>query len=146
MDLKELKMSKDINEHTFGQYLREKRETLGNSVRGFAEELGMTAAYLSDIEKGNRYAPRKYLDKFIEAFEISEEEKEIFEDLAAATRGYTYEDINPILGGQPLAREALRKFKEARIPEDKCDELWLSFMKEFDRIAEEQLQLLKENE
>lgn len=146
MDLKELKMSKDINEHTFGQYLRKKRETLGKSVRGFAEELGMTAAYLSDIEKGNRYAPRKYLDKFIEAFEISEEEKEIFEDLAAATRGYTYEDINPILGGQPLAREALRKFKEARIPEDKCDELWLSFMKEFDRIAEEQLQLLKENE
>ena len=146
MDLKELKMSKDINEHTFGQYLREKRETLGKSVRGFAEELGMTAAYLSDIEKGNRYAPRKYLDKLIEAFEISEEEKEIFEDLAAATRGYTYEDINPILGGQPLAREALRKFKEARIPEDKCDELWLSFMKEFDRIAEEQLQLLKENE
>lgn len=143
MDLKELKMSKDINEHTFGQYLREKRETLGKSVRGFAEELGMTAAYLSDIEKGNRYAPRKYLDKFIEAFEISEEEKEIFEDLAAATRGYTYEDINPILGGQPLAREALRKFKEARIPEDKCDELWLTFMKEFDRIAEEQLQLLK---
>ena len=53
MDLKELKMSKDINEHTFGQYLREKRETLGKSVRGFAEELGMTAAYLSDIEKGN---------------------------------------------------------------------------------------------
>ena len=51
MDLKELKMSKDINEHTFGQYLREKRETLGKSVRGFAEELGMTAAYLSDIEK-----------------------------------------------------------------------------------------------
>ena len=146
MDLKELKMSKDINEHTFGQYLREKRETLGKSVRGFAEELGMTAAYLSDIEKGNRYAPRKYLDKFIEAFGISEEEKEIFEDLAAATRGYTYEDINPILGGQPLAREALRKFKEARIPEDKCDELWLTFMKEFDRIAEEQLQLLKENE
>lgn len=143
MDLKELKMSKDINEHTFGQYLREKRETLGKSVRGFAEELGMTAAYLSDIEKGNRYAPRKYLDKFIEAFGISEEEKEIFEDLAAATRGYTYEDINPILGGQPLAREALRKFKEARIPEDKCDELWLTFMKEFDRIAEEQLQLLK---
>ena len=85
----------------------------------------------------------KYLDKFIEAFGISEEEKEIFEDLAAATRGYTYEDINPILGGQPLAREALRKFKEARIPEDKCDELWLTFMKEFDRIAEEQLQLLK---
>lgn len=145
MDLKELKMSKDINEHTFGQYLREKREALGKSVRGFAEELGMTAAYLSDIEKGNRYAPRKYLDKFIEAFGISEEDKEIFEDLAAATRGYTYEDINPILGGQPLAREALRKFKEIRIPEDKCDELWLSFMKEFDRIAEEQLQLLKEN-
>lgn len=145
MNLKELKMSKKIDEYTFGKYVRERRETLGKSVRGFAEELGMTAAYLSDIEKGNRYAPKKYLDKLMAAFEILEEDREIFEDLAAATRGYTYEDINPILGGQPLAREALRKFKEIDIPDEKCDELWLSFMKEFDRIAEEQLQYLKEN-
>ena len=146
VNLKELRMSKEIDEYTFGKYVRERREALGKSVRGFAEELGMTAAYLSDIEKGNRYAPKKYLEKLMEKFDIPEEDKGTFEDLASATRGYTYEDINPILGGQPLAREALRKFKETNIPEEKCDELWITFMREFDRIAEEQLQYTGEDE
>ena len=115
MDLKELKMSKDINEHTFGQYLREKRETLGKSVRGFAEELGMTAAYLSDIEKGNRYAPRKYLDKFIEAFGISEEEKEIFEDLAAEQKARTtYENLIRIID-DPDVLEPLKFLREREV-------------------------------
>ena len=145
MNLKELRLSKEIDEHTFGMYIRERRESLGKSVRGFAQELGMTAAYLSDIEKGNRYAPKKYLEKLREKLAIPEEDKGIFEDLASATRGYTYEDINPILGGQPLAREALRKFKVADIPGEKCDELWITFMKEIDKIVEEQLQHMGRN-
>ena len=144
VNLKELRLSKEIDEHTFGMYIRERRESLGKSVRGFAQELGMTAAYLSDIEKGNRYAPKKYLEKLREKLAIPEEDKGIFEDLASATRGYTYEDINPILGGQPLAREALRKFKVADIPGEKCDELWITFMKEIDKIVEEQLQHMEE--
>lgn len=144
VNLKELRLSKEIDEHTFGMYIRERRESLGKSVRGFAQELGMTAAYLSDIEKGNRYAPKKYLEKLREKLAIPEEDKGIFEDLASATRGYTYEDINPILGGQPLAREALRKFKVADIPGEKCDELWITFMKEIDKIVEEQLQHMGE--
>ena len=106
MNLKEIMMSTEVDGHTFGIFVRERREELGHSVRSFAKLLGCSAAYLSDIEKGNRYAPKKYLDKIFEVLGLPEEYRQDFEDLAAATRGFLYEDINPYLGQQPLARVA----------------------------------------
>lgn len=143
MELRKLKMSKAIDEHTFGKYVRERREALGESMRGFANKAEVSAAYVNDIEKGNRHASASYVNKLIELFGIPEEDQETFRDMAAATHGYSYSDINPVLGGNPLAREALRKFNAVRIPEEKSDELWISFMREYDRIAEEQMELLK---
>ena len=58
VDLKEIIESNTADEHTFGRFVRERRERLGKTVRGFAKELDITPAYLSDIEKGNRYAPK----------------------------------------------------------------------------------------
>lgn len=124
MDLKKIMKSKDVDEHTFGIFVRKCREEKGYSVRAFAKMLGCSAAYLSDIEKGNRYAPKKYLDKIFEVLGLPNEDRQDFEDLAAATRGYQYEDINPYLGKQPLARVALRTAME-RNP---SDEYWKSFI------------------
>lgn len=114
----------ELDAHTFGRFVRQRREELGLTVRGFATQLEMTPAYLSDIEKGNRYAPKKYLDKLREALAVPEECTIEFEDLAAATRGNQYEDINPYLGKQPLARVALRKARDLDI----ADEEWLKFI------------------
>ena len=36
---------------TFGQYIKEKRESLGKSLRSVAADIGMAPAYLSDVEK-----------------------------------------------------------------------------------------------
>ncbi len=66
VNLKKIMMSKDVDKNTFGAFVRECREEKGYSVRSFAKLLGCSAAYLSDIEKGNRYAPKKYLDKIFE--------------------------------------------------------------------------------
>ena len=49
--------NKAFDERTFGKFVRQRREELGKTVRGFAAELNITPAYLSDIEKGNRAAP-----------------------------------------------------------------------------------------
>lgn len=126
MNLKEIMMSGNVDEHTFGVVVRECREELGYSVRHFAKLIGCSAAYLSDIEKGNRYAPKKYLDKIFEALGFSEEDRQDFEDLAAATRGFLYEDINPYLGQQPLARIALRTAMEKNL----SDEYWEAFIED----------------
>ena len=124
MDLKKIMSSKDVDEYTFGNFVRERREEKGYSVRSFAKLLGCSAAYLSDIEKGNRYAPRNYLDKIFEVLGLPEEDRQDFEDLAAATRGFLYEDINPYLGQEPLARVALRTAMEKR----PSDEYWRAFI------------------
>lgn len=124
VNLKELKVSKEVDEHTFGTFVRDAREEKGYSVRSFAKLLGCSAAYLSDIEKGNRYAPKKYLDKIFEVLGLPEEDRQDFEDLAAATRGFLYEDINPYLGHQPLARVALRTAMEKNL----SDDYWKSFI------------------
>lgn len=41
----------------FGQYLKEKRQERKITLRGMARELGISAAYLSNIEKGKRNPP-----------------------------------------------------------------------------------------
>lgn len=121
MDLREfLKSNPNQDGKTFGLFLRQRREELGKSVRGFATELEMTAAYLSDIEKGNRHAPKNYLDKLRKALGVSEEDSILFEDMADVTRGFVCPDVNPYLGGKELARVALRKARDLDI----SDETW----------------------
>ena len=39
---------------TLGSFIRERRESLGKTLRGFAAELDIAAPYLHDIEKDNR--------------------------------------------------------------------------------------------
>lgn len=118
VNLKEIMMSKKVDQYTFGRFVRERREEKDYSVRTFAKLIGCSAAYLSDIEKGNRYAPKNYLDKIFEVLGLPEEERQDFEDLAAATRGFQYDDINPYLGQQPLARVALRAAMEKNLSDD----------------------------
>ena len=43
----------------FGEFIAEKRKSRGLTLRGLAAELGIVPAYMSDIEKGNRYPPDK---------------------------------------------------------------------------------------
>ena len=57
---------------------------------------------------------------------VSEDDATDFADLASATRGNQYEDINPYLGKQPLARVALRKARDYNISDDQ----WKSFIEQ----------------
>ena len=75
----------------FGEFIAEKRKSRGLTLRGLAAELGIVPAYMSDIEKGNRYPPDK--DKLYELARIlclSEEETNTMFDLAAGERRIRY--------------------------------------------------------
>lgn len=54
-----------INQSTFGGELREKRIAAGISLRAMAERLDISAAYLSDLERGNR----KWAPEFLKGYE-----------------------------------------------------------------------------
>lgn len=71
----------------FGAFITEKRKTANITLRRFAEMIGIAPAYLSDIEKGNRYPPDKAkLDSIAQALQLSQDETNHLYDLAAAER------------------------------------------------------------
>jgi transcriptional regulator with XRE-family HTH domain len=107
----------------FGDYIKKKREALGKSLRGFAEELEIAAPYLFDIEKGNRPAPEKKLDKFIEVLGISGDEINTFYDLAGISRNNIFPDLSDYIGNTSLARVALRTARDMELPDSRWQEI-----------------------
>ena len=107
---------------TFGQYVRSRRETMGKSLRGLAAELDMTPTYLNDIEKGNRVAPERHLEKIVEVLGITGEQLDCFYDLAGKSRNDIFPDINPYIGEKQIARVALRRARDLNIPDSKWQE------------------------
>lgn len=122
-------MTKEVNRMgkeglTFGQYIKEKRESLGKSLRSVAADIGMAPAYLSDVEKGNRWPPVKYLEKMIEVLQIPQSELNMFYDLAGDIREGSYPDLTDYIGKTDIARVALRTARDHNIP----DEQWQAFI------------------
>lgn len=74
-------------ENSFGQFISEKRKAANITLRRFAAIIGIAPAYLSDIEKGNRYPPdREKLDDIAKALNLPQQEIDRMYDLAAAGR------------------------------------------------------------
>ena len=104
---------------TFGAYVRQRREALGKTMRALAMELDISPAYLSDIEKGNRSAPERYLDKFAAALQITDpEELHRFYDLAGVSKNGQHSDINTYMDHVPSARVALRTAKDRNLSDE----------------------------
>lgn len=105
------------NRDKFGVYLRERRLELGMSLRYFSGLLGLTPAYISDIESGNRLAPIKSLEKIIDILKIEKEDINAFYDLAGCTHG-NWQDINEYLAKTPNARKVLRLAKDKNLSDE----------------------------
>lgn len=117
-----------LNEHncSFGEYIKARRVAIGKSIRGLAYELDITPAYLSDIEKGYRYAPEKYLKKMVQLLGIPDEEQYYFYDLAGKSRNNIHPDLIEYLGKTEIARTALRKARDLNISNTQ----WQNFIDE----------------
>ena len=110
----------------FGRYVKNRREQLGKTLRGFAAETGISPAYLCDIENGNRKAPEKFLSKFADALCLNAgEELNSFYDLAGVSQNGQHIDINSYIDALPSARMALRTAKDKNF----TDEDWLELIK-----------------
>ena len=111
---------------SFGEFIKAKREALGKSIRGLAAELDITPAYLSDIEKDNRYAPEKFLDKMAALLHVPQDELNEFYDLAGKSRNHNYPDLTEYIGNTRMARVALRLARDL----DVTDEGWQKWIDE----------------
>jgi len=110
-------------ELTFGDFIKQRRESIGKSLRDFAVEIDIGSTYLFDIEKGNRPAPEKKLDTFIEALNITGDDLNTFYDLAGKTRNNHFHDIQDYIGKTDLARVALRTAKNKNLSDNRWREI-----------------------
>ena len=94
----------------FGEYIKQKRQEKGKTLRGLADEIGIAPSYMSDIEKGKRNAPtQEYLEKLITVLELNEEERNELFDLAATSKDTIAQDLTEYVSENPNVRVALRK-------------------------------------
>ena len=93
---------------TFGDMVKERRLQLCKTIRDLATELEVSAAYLCDIENGNRTAPIKLLKNFKERLRITEDEENDFYDLAYASHNTCAPDLIQFLIANKEVRSTLR--------------------------------------
>lgn len=108
----------------FGEYIKKKRNQNGISLREMAEKMRIAPSYLSDIEKGRRYAPDK--EKILDMAEIlkinTKEELDYLFDLAGrANKDKVAPDITEFIKDNEKVRVLLRKVKNA--PDKKLDKI-----------------------
>ena len=98
----------------FGEVVKKYRGK--KSLKQLGDELGISAAYLSDIEKGNRYPSKDKVDKFIKVFNLQSHEKDKFYDLVAKESPNKYK-VSSDIAEYIMKNEFLRNF--IRIAKDK---------------------------
>lgn len=112
------------NEIAFGKFIEERRKALGFTLRGFAAELDIAPAYMSDIEKGRRYPPEKKLDDIARILNLHGVDKDHLLDLAAMTKTKTVSsDLPEYIMEKDLARVALRRARNINLSDDGWQEV-----------------------
>ena len=104
-----------LDRFSFGEFVRQRRIEVGYSVREFSKYINVTPSYVSDIEKGNRYAPKTLLNEIASILAIDEEDKNDFIDLAYLSCGTCSPDLIQYLIASKEARFAIRYLTENNI-------------------------------
>lgn len=116
-----------MNEQNFGEFLQKKRTERKITLRKMAEQLNMSAPYLSDIEKGRRNPPEmEKLELISNILLLSDEEKSLMLDLAGRMRNSVAPDLPEYIMGRDYVSAALRTARD--LDADEAD--WLRFVKE----------------
>lgn len=99
----------------FGEYIKLKRIEKGISLRQFASKIGISPSYMSDIEKGRRYAPDKEkLEQIQKVLFVRDEEIQKFYDLAGLSRNEVPQDLPEYIINNNEIKVLLRKTKEGK--------------------------------
>lgn len=98
---------------TLGQRIRELREQRDLSLRELAKQLGVSAAFLSDVELGRRYPSGKVLQGIAQKLDAT------IEDLRKHDTRPPVEDIKRLTTSDPLYGVAFRRVIDEKIsPQD----------------------------
>lgn len=98
----------------FGEFILNHRTAAGMTMREFADRIGVSAPYVSDIEKGRRDAPDAKLAIIANVFHLDSEGRAEMYELAASTRpGQVPVDLVEYIMGSAALRAAIRAARDA---------------------------------
>jgi transcriptional regulator with XRE-family HTH domain len=117
----------------FGELVREYRGR--KTLRELGDLIGITSAYLSDIEKGNRLPSKDKLDKLIEVFDLKDEKKDQFYDLAAKESPNKYK-VSGDIAEYIMKNEYLRNFIRVAKEKQLDNIYWKNKIKELESESE----------
>ena len=111
----------------FGEFLQKKREEKQITLRKMAEMLGVSAPFLSDVEKGRRNPPElSKLDQISQILLLSKEDRDTMLDLAGDARETVAPDLPEYIMGREYVAAALRTARDL----DAGEAEWMEFVEE----------------
>ena len=111
----------------FGDFLQKKRTEKEITLRKMAEMIGITAPYLTDIEKDRRNHPEmEKLETIARILNLSDEEKAIMFDLAGKKRNSVAPDLPEYIMERDYVSAALRTARDL----DASEQEWLNFVED----------------
>ncbi len=118
---------KTMDYPNFGVYLATKREERDITLREMARQLGVSAAFLSDVEK-DRTAPltKERLDKVAEVLNLNDTDKAEMYDLVGRQRNCVAPDIPEYIIKRQYVGAALRIARDLNAGEEE----WKKFIEE----------------
>lgn len=117
----------------FGQFISEKRIQHSMTKQELARQIGISTAYLSQLESGARSNPTiEVLDRMINKLHLDEAETHKIYDLYAASNDTISPDIITYLKSNNIVTKAIRKAQENSATEKD----WLDFI---DQLQNEQI-------
>ena len=98
---------------TFGKMIKKLRERCNLSLRGACEEIGISPAYLSDLENDRRYPPvGEVLKKILSAYRVDENTEYEVMELIGLGRKELAPDMAEFLRKNQFARLVVRKLMQ----------------------------------
>ncbi len=123
----------DISSYTvlsFGESVRKRREELDISVREMARRLGMSAIYLSEIERGLRTAPsgiisgKDYMSILAKELCLTDSQKEVFKLMAEISHLSTVNLVDNYFINNPSALKFFLNAIQKEMPNEKWEKLY----------------------
>lgn len=116
-----------MNEHNFGEFLQNKREDKGITLRRMAEMLGVSAPFLSDVEKGRRNSlDMDKLTLLKQILVLSDDEYQTMLNLAGKQRNTVAPDLPEYIMDRDYVSAALRTARDL----DAGEAEWQRFVEE----------------